>query len=330
MTCLAVVVAAGRGTRFGGDIPKAYALIQNTALLRRTLEHLLAIPEIDNILVVIHADDYGRYSDCVAGLGNRVLEPVLGGETRQDSVLNGLKAAELYSPNEVLIHDAARPFLSAVVVKRLLGALKQSPGAIPALAVRDSLVKTSASGEIEAVSRDGVWSVQTPQAFHYKSILDAHQKIRDNHYTDDASVFQAAGYSVTIVDGDSRLLKITTREDVTMAEALIQSQQASSVVPDMRVGTGYDVHRLLPKSQLNNKPLIICGVTIPFDFALEGHSDADVGLHAIVDAILGHWEWGISANIFRLRIRNGKTPIHVYLWIMQKNVAWKETLSFKI
>lgn len=274
---IAIVVAAGRGTRLESVVPKAYIPLAGKPLIRHTIDYLQATGCVDHVQVVIHPNDIDLYNQSIAGLD--LLPPVIGGETRQDSVKAGLEALKPLNPDKVLIHDAARPFVPGKIVQRLLLAIEDQGGAVPVLAVQDSLVRKEVGG-LMPIPREGLYRVQTPQAFNYHAILQAHIQADSQHYTDDASLFQAAGHAVVSVEGSVQLAKITTKEDVWMAER-------SMALAQTRVGFGYDVHRLIVKSELDNKPLLICGVEIPFDYALEGHSDADVGLHAVVDALLG-------------------------------------------
>jgi 2-C-methyl-D-erythritol 4-phosphate cytidylyltransferase/2-C-methyl-D-erythritol 2,4-cyclodiphosphate synthase len=273
--CIALIVAAGRGTRLGGPVPKQYRDLGGVPVLRRTLELFASHPRIDAIRVVTGADDAAHYNAATAGLA--LLPPVAGGATRQASVLNGLESLEAQKPNSVLIHDAARPFATADLIDRLIAALDRTQGAIAAVPVVDTLWR-AADGNVETlVPRDGLWRAQTPQAFRYADILAAHRKAAGQALTDDAAVLRAAGGSVGVVEAAENNFKITTEADLARAQA-----QQFLANADLRVGTGFDVHRLGP-----GDGVWLCGVKLPFDQALVGHSDADVAIHALVDALLG-------------------------------------------
>jgi 2-C-methyl-D-erythritol 4-phosphate cytidylyltransferase / 2-C-methyl-D-erythritol 2,4-cyclodiphosphate synthase len=266
---IALIVAAGKGERIGGA-PKQYLAVGGKPVLAHSIDAFLAHPAIDAMQVVIGPGQESAYREAI---GDRLLrDPVEGGASRRESVLNGLKA--IVGAGRVLIHDAARPFLPAEVIDRLLAALDEAPGAVPALPVADSLARGGdALGE--AVSRDGLVRVQTPQAFHHDVILAAHVAWDANREaTDDAQVARAAGHTVAIVAGDARLEKLTFREDLMQAEARLALVS--------RVGTGFDVHAFAEGSGLR-----IGGIDVPHSHALAGHSDADVVLHAITDALLG-------------------------------------------
>jgi 2-C-methyl-D-erythritol 4-phosphate cytidylyltransferase/2-C-methyl-D-erythritol 2,4-cyclodiphosphate synthase len=273
--CIALIVAAGRGTRMGGAVPKQYRDLGGAPVLRRTLEIFAAHPRIDAIRVVTGADDEANYNAAAAGLA--LLPPVAGGPTRQASVLNGLESLAAWQPAAVLIHDAARPFATADLVDRLIAALDTAQGAIAAIPVVDTLWRT-ADGALEAlVPRERLWRAQTPQAFRYADILAAHRKAAGQALTDDAAVLRAVGGTVAVVEASEANFKITTEADLARAQA-----QRFSAHADLRVGTGFDVHRLGP-----GDGVWLCGVKLPFDQALVGHSDADVAIHALVDALLG-------------------------------------------
>ena len=271
----ALIVAAGRGSRLGGTVPKQYRLLAGQPVLRRTILAFRAHPRIRAVLVAIHPDDRAHY-DAAAGdldLG----APVAGGANRQDSVRNLLEAVDAAPDDIVLIHDAARPLVSSGVIDRTLAALDRSDGAIAALPVADTL-KRGADGQIaDTVDRSGLWRAQTPQGFRHAAILAAHLDAAGLELTDDAAVAERAGLTVGLAMGDDDNFKITTETDLAAAERLVLSRLA-----DVRTGMGFDVHRLVP-----GDGCWINGLKIPHDRSLLGHSDADVGLHALTDAILG-------------------------------------------
>ncbi len=269
---IALVVAGGRGRRFGSGVPKQYRLLGGKAVIRHALEAFLAHPGVAAVQPVIHADDAGLFADVARGLD--LLEPVAGGAERQDSVRNGLKAVEALGPDAVLIHDAARPFVPADVISRVIGALEVHAGAIPALAVADTLKRGRDGCIVGTVDREGLYRAQTPQGFRFADILEAHGTLAGRSLTDDASLMEEAGHTVALVAGSEENFKMTTSEDLKRAERL--------TARETRVGTGFDVHGVEP-----GNAVILCGITIPCTFALKGHSDADVAMHAITDAVLG-------------------------------------------
>jgi 2-C-methyl-D-erythritol 4-phosphate cytidylyltransferase/2-C-methyl-D-erythritol 2,4-cyclodiphosphate synthase len=276
----AVIVAAGRGTRAGGDFPKQYRTLAGEPVLRTTLSTFAWHGEIGAIQTVIHDDDRALYEAAASGL--RVLSPVVGGATRQISVHNGLEALSAKAPDIVLIHDAARPFASAELVSRAIVACGATGAAIPALEVTDTIKSVDKNGHVTGtVDRSTLRSVQTPQAFKFASLLDAHRRAakegRDD-FTDDAALIEWAGLKVAVFAGEQGNTKLTTEDDFGRAEA-----KRIASLTDVRTGTGYDVHPF----DTGGDHVWLGGVKIPNDRKLAGHSDADVALHAIVDAILG-------------------------------------------
>ncbi|MGE5506422.1 MAG: bifunctional 2-C-methyl-D-erythritol 4-phosphate cytidylyltransferase/2-C-methyl-D-erythritol 2,4-cyclodiphosphate synthase [Actinomycetota bacterium] len=271
---VALVVAAGRGRRFGGDLPKQYLDLAGRPVLRHTLAALAANPEIDAVRAVIHPDDRQLYDLAAAGLG--ILEPVHGGETRQDSVRLGIESLAGLDPTAVLIHDGARPFVDAGTIGRVIAALATHPGAVPAIPVADTL-KRGADGLVSTtVDRSGLFRAQTPQGFRYADIVAAHRAVIGEELTDDAAVAERAGLPVALVMGSEDNVKITTVADLDRARRLFEGPG------EVRTGSGYDVHRFT-----EGDGVWLCGVRVPHDEALLGHSDADVALHALTDAILG-------------------------------------------
>lgn len=283
--CAALIVAGGGGKRFGAAKPKQYALLAGSALLRHTVRAFLAHPAIASVHVVIQPDHRADYAAAVAGLG--LPEPFIGGPTRQDSVLNGLEglAALPVPPAAVLIHDAARPCVSAALIDGVLAALENAPGAIPALPVVDSLKRGDGAVVVGSASRDGLWRAQTPQGFRFADILAAHRRFKGQEMTDDAAVAEAAGLSVALTQGAEENIKVTAAADLARAEAALTA--APVLVYESRVGTGFDVHRFVQHDDFNEHIIMLCGAPVPHAARLEGHSDADVGLHALTDALLG-------------------------------------------
>ncbi len=263
---IALIVAAGRGTRFGGPEPKQYLPLGDRTVLAAAA---MALRPFMPVLCVIHPDDGERYRAATAGLD--LLPPVFGGPDRQASVRNGLEALAGDPPAHVLVHDAARPDLPPAVVRRLLEALEAHDGAAPGLPVADTLKRVEDGRSAGTVSRDGLWRIQTPQGFRFPALLEAHRQAAPASFSDDTALAEAAGLSVAVVEGDARLEKITEPGD-----------DARFSGPDIRTGHGFDVHRFAP-----GDGVILCGVRIAHDRTLAGHSDADVGMHALTDAILG-------------------------------------------
>ena len=253
-------------------MPKQYRMLHGEPVLRHTLRAFAGHPSIDAIQPVIHPDDRHLFDHAAQGIP--VEAPVPGGESRQDSVRLGLEQVARLSPQRVLIHDAARPFVSATVISRVIDALGAHAGAIPALAVTDTL-KRGLEGMITAtVERGGLWRAQTPQGFRFAEILAAHREFAGEALTDDAALAERAGLAVAIVEGSETNVKITTSDDLERAEA--------AGAGETRSGFGYDVHALG-----DGDHVMLCGVRIDHAQSLIGHSDADVGLHAVTDALLG-------------------------------------------
>jgi len=271
---VALIVAAGRGHRAGGELPKQYRLLAGQSLLHRSCAAFMNHPRIDAVGAIIHADDAEIYAESTAGL--ELLPPVHGGATRQDSCRNGLESLAGLAPRQVLIHDAARPFVDDVTIDAVLDALAGAPGAIAAIPVTDTLKKAAAENRVAGtVEREGLWRAQTPQGFHYDDILAAHRALAGRRLTDDAAVAEAAGIDVALAPGNEDNFKLTTEEDFVRAERMLE-------INDIRVGNGFDAHRFDEGNSVT-----LCGVKFKYDRALVGHSDADVGLHAIADALLG-------------------------------------------
>lgn len=271
---VALLVAAGRGQRFGATLPKQYLPLAGKPLLRHGVEAFAHHPSVDAVRVVIHADDRPRYEAAIAGLA--LLPPVEGGATRQESVRRGLESLSGLSCERVLIHDAARPLVDAGVIDRTLAALNHLAGAIPALPIADT-IKCGEDGFITGtLDRSKLFRAQTPQAFRYAEILAAHRAAAGRELTDDAAVAEAAGLAVALVAGAEENFKVTNETDLRRAQHLL----APAI--DLRCGNGFDVHRFCPGDRV-----MLCGIAVPHDQGLEGHSDSDVGLHSLTDALLG-------------------------------------------
>jgi len=279
-----IIVAAGRGHRFGGEMPKQYLEVHQQPLVRHAVQAFLDHPAIDLILPVIHPDDADILANAMGGLD--YLEPVAGGAARQDSVRNGLEGLASSAPDYVLVHDAARPMVAPALIDRVIEALQDTSGVIPGIAVVDTLKRADDDGIItDTVSRDGLWRAQTPQGFKYADLLAAHRSAIGQELTDDAAVMEASGYRVAVVLGDENNIKVTTPDDLMRMEEIMSDDSAQAKLvrsPSFRIGSGYDVHKLGPGDHVT-----LCGVEITSERALIGHSDADVALHAVTDAVFG-------------------------------------------
>lgn len=267
---IAIIVAAGGGTRVGGSVAKQFRKVRGRSLIAHCLDAFAAHPGVNDVVLVIGE---GQEQAAIAALEGRPCPMlVTGGAARRDSVRNALTALSgENAPARVLVHDAARPFLPAAVIDRLLAALDHADGAIPVLPVVDTMALAQAGLLGDTVPRDGLRRVQTPQAFRFRALVEAHERwSAENEATDDAQMLRAIGHDVVLVDGDEALHKLTFADDFVEGK------------PAMRIGFGYDVHRLA-----EDEELWLCGVRIEHDRGLAGHSDADVAIHALVDAILG-------------------------------------------
>lgn len=281
---IAIIVAAGRGARAGAGGPKQYRMLAGQSVLSRTLAPFLNHPRIDVVRVIIHCDDEEIYHNAISPFANhpKLLAPVEGGAERQDSVRLGLESLVRDGPERVLIHDAARPFIDSAVISRVIDELEISDGAIAALPVFDTIKRADGGGLPRiagTVPRERLWRAQTPQGFRYDAILAAHRNAAGTALTDDAAVAEAAGLTVSLVQGAPDNMKITQAEDFGMAEILLGRK---TIMYEYRTGHGYDVHQFEPGAET-----ILCGVSIPHTAKLKGHSDADAGMHALTDAILG-------------------------------------------
>lgn len=274
-----IIAAAGRGTRFSDTLPKQYFKINDKTILRHTIDNALFWPGLKSLHVIINPDDAKHYHEAVMNLD--LPNPIHGGKERSDSINNALNNISNIANDEIiLIHDAARPFVSFTDIQKLLQSLQNNRAASLAHPVFDTLrhAKDSIAGDI--IDRNGLWALQTPQAFRYADIKAAHMKSQYNQeYTDDTSLVSAIGIDVALVEGKRSNIKITTQDDIKMAKALLTKQTQT------QVGLGFDVHAF--DKEKTDKPLILCGIKVDHTHSLDGHSDADVGLHAITDALFG-------------------------------------------
>ncbi len=274
----AIIVAGGRGTRAGAGRPKQYLTLGHEAVVRWSLSTFAKHPQVGAVQPVIHPDDTELFETASAGL--TLLPAVAGGSTRQGSVRAGLAALAAQKPEIVLVHDAARPFASAALVSRAIAAVKATGAAIPALPVTDTIKRAGEDNCVaETLARDNLRLVQTPQAFDFEMLRDAHAKAERaglDDFSDDAALAEWAGLRVSLFDGEPGNIKLTTQDDFARAEMI------AGGIGDIRTGQGIDVHAFGPGDHVT-----LGGVRIPHDRGLTGHSDADVVLHAVVDAILG-------------------------------------------
>jgi 2-C-methyl-D-erythritol 4-phosphate cytidylyltransferase/2-C-methyl-D-erythritol 2,4-cyclodiphosphate synthase len=273
----AIIVAAGRGQRAGEGIPKQYRPMPDggrDTVLARSISIFAENPAITKLCVVIHKDDVSLYEECLSHCNKTDnVSFVFGGDSRQESVLNGLTALADAPPHAVFIHDAARPFASTELIARCMNGLSDKDGVVPALPVTDTLKKADNGLIGETVPRDGLFRAQTPQLFLFDKLFEAH-KGAPQGLTDDAAVAEQAGLQVQLVAGEAQNIKLTTEEDFTMNTPFLP-----------RTGSGFDVHRFDEAGSA--KEIMLCGVPVPHNRKIIGHSDADVGLHALTDAILG-------------------------------------------
>jgi 2-C-methyl-D-erythritol 4-phosphate cytidylyltransferase / 2-C-methyl-D-erythritol 2,4-cyclodiphosphate synthase len=272
MTTVAIIVAAGRGSRAGGGVPKQWRALGGSVVLAHTIAAFRAAPDIDRIVVVVHPDDMPR----ATALEAEGITLTAGGATRDASVRNALEALADSGTTCVLIHDGARPLVSPALITRMIAALDNARAAAPALAVTDALWRGEDGRVIGTVAREGLYRAQTPQAFDFAAILAAH-RAHPGGAADDVEVARAAGLDVTIIDGDEENLKLTYPGDFERAERILRERRM-----DIRAGNGFDVHAFG-----SGDHVWLCGVKVPHGRGLVGHSDADVGMHALTDAIYG-------------------------------------------
>jgi 2-C-methyl-D-erythritol 4-phosphate cytidylyltransferase / 2-C-methyl-D-erythritol 2,4-cyclodiphosphate synthase len=274
--CLALVMAAGSGVRLGGDLPKQYRDLGGVPMLRRSIQAFSAHPAIDGAQVVIAADQAELYAAATAGMA--LPPPVIGGATRQASVRRGLEALLEEPPALVLVHDAARPFASRDLIDRVIAALATAEAVLPVVPVVDTLKRLDAAGAVvDEVPREALARAQTPQGFRFATLLEAHRRHEGVACTDDTGVVALDGVAVQTVLGEEENFKVTTEADLLRAETHLAGRPRRWVT-----GTGFDVHAFAA-----GRRLVLCGIELPHDRGLAGHSDADVALHAVTDALFG-------------------------------------------
>ncbi len=277
-----LIVAAGSGERMGEGGPKQYRPLGGQAVLCHAIRAFQAHPGIGEVRVVIHPDHRADYDVACGSLG--LPEPVMGGKTRQESVLHGLKALAENAPERVLVHDAARPFITESLISRVLEGMRHSPAVIPVIPVVDTLKEVIGQHVTGTPIRSTMRAVQTPQGFHFAPLLKAHERFAGTGATDDAMVMELAGHDVTVVEGEMRNRKLTTPDDWRWAQ---REREENMVIV---TGQGFDVHQFVahPDGTPEDARVVrLGGVSIPHSHRLEGHSDADAVLHALTDALLG-------------------------------------------
>ena len=279
---IALLVAAGKSERMQTDVPKPYMQLGDENLMRRTVKAFLNHPEINGVRVVIRREHHTLYKQAINGL--TIFPCAIGGDSRQDSVRLGLESIAHRKPKYVLVHDIARPLASPALISRVIKSLEIHKAAIPCLPVTDTIKRKGIDSKIDTIDRHNLYTAQTPQGFHFADLLAAHQKLAGQSHTDDAALMEQIGQTIALIEGDADNIKITTQSDFKRMQTFL------TLNTETRTGMGYDVHQLkahdmdTPLSQQNIR---LCGINIPFTHHLVGHSDADVGMHALVDAILG-------------------------------------------
>ena len=283
---LAIILSGGAGTRFDISKPKQFYKLNKKTIVETTVEKFVNSNFFNHIIVVSHKDFF-KFTKSL--FNNKNIKVILGGENRQKSVFNGLSAAKSLNPKYVLIHDAVRPFFSMNLLQRVLKNLEGEISVVPSINVYDS-VRYFKNKKYSNVFRDNLKLIQTPQGFCFKSIYEAHKKNKESIHTDDSMILYELKNKIRLIKGEKINFKITTKEDYNIGKLIVKEKDNMS---DIRVGTGFDVHKFK-----KGKKLKLFGITIPFDKSLDGHSDADVGFHSIVDAILGGLCLGDIGNHF--------------------------------
>jgi 2-C-methyl-D-erythritol 4-phosphate cytidylyltransferase/2-C-methyl-D-erythritol 2,4-cyclodiphosphate synthase len=287
MSVAALIVAAGRGSRAGEGFPKQYRPLAGKPVLARTLDIFLAHPGVERVVVVVHPNDQDLYQACMVTLPNNLLTGLLpcayGGETRQDSVKSGLEALEAFAPDVVLIHDAARPFVSSGLIDSAIDAASVWSAAVPGTSITDTIKVVNPQGEVLSTpDRASLRAVQTPQAFHFAPLLQVHRKAAAENlhfFTDDGALAEWAGLRVHVFEGEASNIKLTHAADFDKAERNLKGHSMTYVT---RLGTGFDVHAFG-----DGDHVWLGGIKVPHERGVLAHSDGDVILHALTDAVLG-------------------------------------------
>ena len=313
---LAIILSGGTGTRFDISKPKQFYKLNKKTIVETTVEKFVNSNFFNHIIVVSHKDFFKFTKNL---FNNKNIKVILGGENRQKSVFNGLSAAKSFNPKYVLIHDAVRPFFSMNLLQRVLKNLKGEISVVPSINVYDS-VRYFKNKKYSNVFRENLKLIQTPQGFCFNSIYEAHKKNKESIHTDDSMILYELKNKIKLIKGEKMNFKITTKEDYNIGKLIVKENNNMS---DIRVGTGFDVHKFKKGKQLK-----LFGINIPFDKSLEGHSDADVGFHSIVDAILGGLCLGDIGNHFPPTDNKWKNKQSIFFMKHAKKLLKNE--NFKI
>lgn len=273
---IAIIVAAGRGSRIKGEIPKQYLKIGGETILGKSVRAFTSHRLVTGVKVVIHPDDVALYNEYLGDL--KILPPSFGGELRKDSVHMGLESIRHLQPDYVLIHDGARPFVSHDIIDKVIKELENHKAVIPVVPVIDTIKQCESGIVLKTLDRDKLYATQTPQGFHYNIIAKIHRELENEEMSDDAMLMEKFGIAIKTIEGEYQNFKITTKEDLMLAKTI------SGENKQVRTGIGFDVHAFIAS---RSGTIRMGGIDIPCEKSLEGHSDADVVLHAIVDALLG-------------------------------------------
>ena len=313
---LAIILSGGTGTRFDISKPKQFYKLNKKTIVETTVEKFVNSNFFNHIIVVSHKDFF-KFTKSL--FNNKNIKVILGGENRQKSVFNGLSAAKSFNPKYVLIHDAVRPFFSMNLLKNVLKKLKGEISVIPSINVYDS-VRYFKNNKYSDVFRENLKLIQTPQGFCFNSIYEAHKKNKESIHTDDSMILYELKNKIRLIKGEKMNFKITTKEDYKIGKLIVKE---NNDISDIRVGTGFDVHKFK-----KGKKLKLFGITIPFDKSLDGHSDADVGFHSIVDAILGGLCLGDIGNHFPPTDNKWKNKKSIFFMTYVKKLLKNE--KFKV
>ena len=314
---LAIILSGGTGKRFDISKPKQFYELNKKTIIETSVEKFVSSSLFNYIIVVSHKDFFKSTKKL---FNNKNIKVVLGGDNRQKSVFNGLNAARSLNPKYVVIHDAVRPFFTMSLLKKVLKKLDSEISVIPSLKVYDS-ARYFKNKKYTNIPRDNLKLIQTPQGFCFNSIYEAHKKNKESIHTDDSMILYELRNKIKLIKGEKINFKITTKEDYKIAKLIVKDENNS--MNDIRVGTGFDVHKFK-----NGKKLTIFGITIPFDKSLDGHSDADVGFHSIVDAILGGLCLGDIGNHFPPTDNKWKNRQSIFFMTYVKKLLQSE--KFKI
>ena len=313
---LAIILSGGTGTRFDISKPKQFYKFNKKTIIETTVEKFINSNFFNHIIVVSHKNFFEFTKNL---FNNTNIKVILGGENRQKSVFNGLSAAKPFNPKYVLIHDAVRPFFSMNLLKRVLKNLEGEISVIPSINVYDS-VRYFKNKKYSNVFRENLKLIQTPQGFCFNSIYEAHKKNKESIHTDDSMILYELKNKIRLIKGEKMNFKITTKEDYNIGKLIVKEKDNTN---DIRVGTGFDVHKFKKGKQLK-----LFGITIPFNKSLDGHSDADVGFHSIVDAILGGLCLGDIGNHFPPTDKKWKNKQSIFFMTHVKKLLKNE--KFKI